>query len=479
MKFNRLLYILPIFSIVACQPEIDDIDFNGGSADFSRTVAVGNSLTAGFQSNALSLEGQMNSLPSIIAGQLKLVGGGEFTQPLLSGEAGAKGAGVEASLIVNNLLLPELSLAPSKDCLGETSLSPQILSAPYPITSFLELDASLRPFNNIGVPGAKIGNVTMPGYGSSQGNPFFARFAETPMETMLQAAMKTNATFFQLWIGNNDVLGYATTGGNEGGDAVTPVNTFSSAFKEILDSLAKNGAKGVVANIPDVTSIPFFTTIPTGVELTQEQADQLNSPMAYGAYNGGLDAMVANQALSQDEADERKIIFKAGLNPFVVLDPSLTDLTGFNPALLSMRQIKVGELLTLRTPSDSLKCARWGSAKPIPGNFHLTNAELVTIKNAVSGYNDIIKQEAQARQLAFVDVNARLDELATVGIKVSGINFTSELVRGGAFSLDGVHPSTRGYAIIANDFIDAINKTYNANIPKVDVTRYPALETAM
>lgn len=487
MRINKLLYILPLAVLVSCDPEFDEVEFNGGSADFSKSVALGNSLTAGFQSNALSADGQMNSLPAMIAGQLKLVGGGEFKQPMLTGEVGEKGAGINNQLIQLGLLLPELSLVSSTNCIGETSVAPDFIpggttqgvpNAVYPVGDFTANISANGPFNNVGVPGARIGNLNLPGYGSAQGNPYFARFAANPLETMLAAAMKVDATFFELWIGNNDVLGYATSGGDEGGDAVTDPAVFNTLFNAAVDSLTKNGAKGVVANIPYVTSIPYFTTVPIGTDaITQAQADQLNSLQAYGGYNLGLDQAVAGMVITQAEADRRKINFTAGqVNTFVVIDPTLTTLTGLNPALINIRQIAAGELLTLTTPGDSLLCGGWGTAKPIPGNFHLTAAEISSITSAVDSYNSTIKNAAGANGLAFVDANARLQELATKGITIDGITFNSSFVTGGAFSLDGVHPNTSGYAIIANDFIDAINSTYGANVPKVDVAAFPAIE---
>jgi len=469
--YKIFLYSLSLVFLNACEPDIDEVNFNGGNANFSTTVAVGNSLVAGFQSNALSLRGQENSLPNIVAEQLKLVGGGEFTQPLLEGDAAIKGAGLD--LFSNNLLLPELVLAPSQNCLGETSLAPQLGGDPYPATSFFSVDGE-APFNNVAVPGARVGNLAMVGYGSDQGNPYFARFASSPNETMLDAAMRFNPTFFILWIGNNDVLGYATSGGDEGGDAITPEATFRTAYQEALNRLVSGGAKGVIANIPDVTAIPFFTTIPIGTVITQEQADQLNS--AYGAYNAGLDLATDNDFITEEEAAQRKINFQAGENPFVVMDPNLTDLTALDPRLTNMRQIRPGELLTLRTSGDSLRCGGWGTAKAIPGEFHISEKELDAIRNAINAYNQIIKTEAESRNLALVDANALLNQLATVGITESGIDFSSELVSGGAFSFDGVHPATRGYAILANEFIRAINRTYDANVPRVDITDFPAFE---
>ncbi len=479
MKKYKLLYILPAALLFACEPEFDDVDFNGGSADFSRTVAVGNSLSAGFQSNALSAEGQEYSLPNMIASQLKQVGGGAFLQPIIPGDAGLKGVGL-SSLLPPGLVLPEFVLRLAPDCQGTVGPAPQLASGPYSGAEFAANISANGPFNNIGVPGARVSNLSQAGYGSSQGNPYFARFAGNPLETMLEAAMKVNPTFFELWIGNNDVLGYSTSGGDDGGDAITSTTVFDADFKEALDSLTKNGAKGVVANIPYVTSIPYFTTVPAGTDaITEAQATQLNA--GYAAYNAGLDGLVQvpSANLTQAEADRRKISFTAGqFNTFVVIDPTLTDLTAFNAAVINMRQITSSELLTLTTPGDSIRCANWGTAKPIPGNFHITDAELDKIKTAIDAFNATIKAEADARGLAYVDANARLQELATSGITVDGIGFSSAFVSGGAFSLDGVHLSTRGYAYIANDFIKAINAKYAANIPSVVVSSYPAIEVA-
>jgi hypothetical protein len=57
-----------------------------GGATIGKYVAVGNSLTAGYQSNGLFASAQAYSYPNLIAGQLSLAGGnvGSFQQPLYS-----------------------------------------------------------------------------------------------------------------------------------------------------------------------------------------------------------------------------------------------------------------------------------------------------------------------------------------------------------------------------------------------------------
>ena len=58
------------------------------------------------------------------------------------------------------------------------------------------------------------------------------------------------------------------------------------------------------------------------------------------------------------------------------------------------------------------------------------------------------------------------------GIQFDGVKYTAKFVTGGSFSLDGVHLTGRGYAIIANEFIKSINRTYGSTLPQVNVNSY-------
>jgi hypothetical protein len=180
-------------------------------------------------------------------------------------------------------------------------------------------------------------------------------------------------------------------------------------------------------------------------------------------------------AIDTVELVRRTINFRGGeINTFVVTDPSLTDLSG--SGVPSVRHAVPGELMTLTLPGDSLRCGQWGTVKAIPAQYHLTATELSNIKTATAAYNATIKALADANGLAFVDAAARLAELSNGGINIDGTLYTGTFGTGLAFSLDGVHPSTRGYAILANSFIDAINAKFGATIDNVDVNLYPTLD---
>ena len=56
---------------------------------------------------------------------------------------------------------------------------------------------------------------------------------------------------------------------------------------------------------------------------------------------------------------------------------------------------------------------------------------------------------------------------------LDGIPFTTTFVTGGLFSLDGVHPTSRGYGIVANEFIKVINTKWGTSIPLVNVSQIP------
>ncbi len=106
------------------------------------------------------------------------------------------------------------------------------------------------PYNNMGVPGIKSFQLLPGAEVVSQLNPYYARFAATPgNSTVLQEVLAQEPTFYTLWIGANDVLGYALTAGSNivGGDSITSYNTFLQSFSYFVTQLALTGAKGVVA----------------------------------------------------------------------------------------------------------------------------------------------------------------------------------------------------------------------------------------
>ncbi len=432
--------LLGVILVSSCSTQDETMDFTNGEADFSTYVALGNSLTAGYANNALYREGQLVSYPNLIAQQMKAVGGGEFVQPLVDPGSVGVGSSGNARLVLA-IVDGELSPVPAAEH-GDLSI----------LTTSV---ADQGPFNNMGVPGAKVTTAVYPGYGNPANgagnfNPFFTRMTTDPASaSMLGDAVAQNPTFFSVFLGSNDVLGYATSGGV--GDVITPMSGpagigFEASYDAIISALTANGAKGVVANVPSVTATPFFTTVPYNGLVLQDQSK--------------VDAL--NAAYQQLIAAGLVQTFDLGPNGFIIEDAN---------SPVGFRQIQEGELILLSVPVDQLQ-AGLGSITPIPDQYVLTADELVQIKTATQAFNAKIKAAAEANGLAFVDVNAFLNKIKEHGIYVNGRMLTTEFVSGGAFSLDGVHLTPIGNALLANKFIEAINSTYNATIPKIDPSGY-------
>jgi len=118
-----------------------------------------------------------------------------------------------------------------------------------------------------------------------------------------------------------------------------------------------------------------------------------------------------------------------------------------------------------------------GITLPLIDKWILLPSEQAEIKMAIDTFNATIEATAAQAGLAFVDTNALLKQLSTKGITSNNLILTSGLITGGAFSLDGIHLTTRGYAVIANEFMKAIDETYGSNFEAsgnlVDIGKYP------
>ncbi|KFE98527.1 G-D-S-L family lipolytic protein [Chryseobacterium formosense] len=446
--------------------DVQDIVVTKGEADFSKFISLGNSLTSGYRDGTLYSGGQNESFPSMIAMQMKLAGGGEFKQPLMpnnvGGFIGLPGFPGKLELKMVNGALSPVANAPA---------------------AALDDVKSGGPYQNMGVPGAKTSHLLAPGYGNPAGlslglaNPYFVRFASSTTASVVGDALAQNPTFVSLWIGNNDVLGYATTGG-DGSNPITPVDGavgvgFTNTYTALVNTVFPSGTtrKGIVANIPNVTSVPFFTRVPAMplTNLTDAQVAQLNG--GYAAYNAGLAQAKSLGAINDAEYQKRLIKFTAGAvaNGAVIADKDLSTV----PGLPKYRQTTAKDYILLTASAVLTPQAGGGTSVPLEDKLVLTEAEAAKVITATTSYNATIKSLAESKGLAFVDMNAKMTELnSKSGISWNGVKYTATFVTGGTFSLDGVHLTGRGYAIVANEFIKSINAKYKSTLPQVDPNKY-------
>jgi len=442
----------------------DGTPLTAGSADFSKYVALGDSFAAGFSDNALFIAGQNNSYPNILATEFAKVGGGAFVIPYMKDNIGGFASGGNQ--------IPQF---------GPRLWFNSTTSTPTPVSgvSTTEISAQVTgPFNNFGVPGAKATQLDLVGFGSSLGNPYFTRMASSPAATVVDDAIATNPTFFSLWIGGNDVLGYATSGGVSSSPITNPA-IFETAYNGLITKLTAGNRKGVICNLPYVSALPYFTTVPFNpVPLDAQTAGLLNS--GYTSYNNGLLFAQSNGLLTAAEVTQRTITFAAGTsNKLVIVDEYLTNLSGFG--IPSYRQATNEDLIILParafigTTVGGNPLQINGVSVPLADNWVLSKREIDEVRIATDAYNVTIQNAATANNLAFVDAKAIMTQLSTMGIVQNGYTLTSAYVTGSTFSLDGIHPSPRGYALIANKFMEAINTTYGSNFKGVNLGQFQIL----
>ena len=313
IKYFGLAVLLLAFT--ACEDDKYEMEIeppipvDPGSANFSTFVSVGNSLTAGFSDGALFIESQKAAFPNLLSETFTEVGGGEFTTPFMDDNLG--GLLLGGQQVSGNRLyfdgegLPNVPGEPSTEI---SNIKP-------------------GPYNNMGVPGAKSFHLLANGYGNLAGvpvglaNSYFVRMASNPNASILEDALAMNPTFFSLWVGSNDVLGYAYSGG-DGTNPITDIGVFDSVYGTIIGAMTAGGAQGIVANLPNVVDAAYFNFI------SFNPLDPSNE--AYGPLIPSLNQAYAqlNQAYAALGVPERSVVFsETEASAVVIQDESLENIS--------------------------------------------------------------------------------------------------------------------------------------------------------
>lgn len=361
-----------------------------GEADFSNYVAMGTSVSMGIQSGGLLDQHQLTSVPNLIARQAG-ANGGVFTQPLVASPG-----------IPNLLVLTSLSPL----TFGTLPGTPP--SAPY-------MPRPADGYDNLAISDAVIAAAIA----QPTGFPYFDLVLQG-QGTMLRQCIAQHPTFITVELGVNEAVRPVLLGGDPA--TLVSVPAFAALYEQLMDSLAAGApnAKLALANVPQVTLIPYAATVPP--------------------------------------------VIQAPLGP------------GGSPVQLRLRDaagpLPDGTLILL--PAQPLIQLGYGfpsPAPPLPDSLVITTTERSAIETAIAGYNTEISLQAQAHGAALVDEYALYDGINKHGITVGGTHYTTAFIAGGLFSLDGVHPSTLGSGILANQFLEAINARFGARIPLVDLSQ--------
>ncbi len=390
---------------------------SSASAQFNHYVALGDSLTAGVEGNCLVERNQENSFPAVLARQLRIE---DFEQPLVQ----------ELPLSSPLVGTPCLGAVLSNNAITVGAIS----QMGQPLNLLLP-----RPYDNLGIPGANVGDLVTLTHGNPNGSTTAERFAALVLRNVpgspfdgLNAVTEANLNtpdLITLWAGSNDILGAATTGVFIPGVTATAPDVFAANYEEVLGSIDTPGRLIVAGNVPDVTAIPFTTTVPS------------------------------------------RLTIPGGTTPVLGPGDDAFPCTPVAPDLGC--PVPDGTLVTL--PASALLSAGVGVPKALGGtglplpNGTVTNGVLIPgvllypdeiegIEQYVAAYNQTIEDQITGAGGLVVDINGIFADIAAHGYHIGGITLTTSFLSGGIFSADGVHPSNIGYTIIADAFIRKLNE---------------------
>jgi lysophospholipase L1-like esterase len=96
-------------------------------------------------------------------------------------------------------------------------------------------------------------------------------------------------------------------------------------------------------------------------------------------------------------------------------------------------------------------------------------ARLAEVDGIAERYNQILVEiSAGYSRIHVVDLAAEVDVLVHDGIEIDGQLFKVEKL-GGLLSVDGIHFSDTGYALLGNLFITEINRVLGLDVPQEDL----------
>jgi lysophospholipase L1-like esterase len=361
----------------------------GGTTNFSSVTFVGDSLTAGYQNGSLLDTQQPHGYANLIAQQAQF-----------------------------KMVLPLIAPPGAPAVLELTSIDPLVITQAPGTTSGRD-DITVTP-TDVAVPGAFVYDVLNtyslpdPTTGQEEINALVLGYpgllTGVPNSQYTLTVSEKPTTLF-VWIGNNDAL-IADEAGTP--DAMTPIDVFTTEYTQTLGALAQTKAQLYVANIPDVTLVPYLVS---GAEIIAEvQAET------------GLSA------------------------------PEVEAITGLLPT-------DYVNLTTYATIPSVVECALTGPPCPLTTGI-LHAADIVTIQATVDAYNQVIDAVAAGVGATVVDINSVFADGYANGITANGYTGSYAFL-GGLFGLDGIHPTDTGYGVLANAFITTVNSTQGSSIPLV------------
>ncbi len=473
---------------------------NPGSGLMGRIVGVGDSLTAGTQSDAMlgqltptvtsPVSGfpgnfvpptQFNGFWSLLYEQATGLTPTQMATPGTSVLPLIAGPGLGSQIVLGIPPEPVSNSHPSCDTFNQAAYSLGTYGATRLNTTAptydlgvpgitaheaLTMTGPLAPTCQTipGIPANVAGLLQVTGSESNMFYPMLGSYASSvsPL-TEVNAAVALRPTLATVWLGANDMLHYTFSGGLFG--AVDTPAQMQQDITTTIQKLQAVGAKVAVANLPNILEAAQFFQGGTPPATVGGLPTCLVQNYTYCAVSASLTPAVGAPTAG-------------GIANLIVASVQANNGVGPNGYLTEAGLFcAIGEA-TGGAPSINLdNCTGTVGAKGSGmGEFYLTDAFAANVQSLNTGYNTAIAAAATATGVPLVDVASTIDQIHNaaapgfaLAASVNPGKCCTAVFGGGLFSLDGLHPSNTGYALIANLWIQAIDAKYGATMAPVNI----------
>jgi lysophospholipase L1-like esterase len=390
-----------VLAATACESTRDVLGVNppATGALFQSYVAIGNSISAGYQSGGINDSTQRQSFAKLLADQM----GTQYHYAALA----MPGCPAPVANFQTQARVGTVGTTPPPACALRIGSS---------VTDIL---------NNVAVPGAVSFDPVATSSPASNALTTFILGGRSQVSRALMA----HPTFTTIWIGNNDVLGAGGSGilvpgvvtGQNG--VLSTLATFTASYDAMIKQLTDSapGIKGVLIGVVQVGGIPLLSTGDTIFKAPALERGTMNA--------------IAGQTVTVN-AD------CAGSTALVNV-----------PSLLGA--IRAG------THPPFISCTKNVPVAPVGDIFVLDPTEQAQLAAIITSYNNYISAKAAAIGFAYVDPNPILAANRATNVIPRFPKFSSTTATFGTLiSLDGAHPAAAAHKLIANALIAAINAKY-------------------
>lgn len=404
---KRIFLLVMIFSLITLNflhIKTPKVKGQAGGINLAILVFVGDSLMSGFQNGALHQSSQQNALSKGVFSSVKGLPRATEVRLVLP--------------LIEEPGFPSPDASSSRGLLVQQPDTCSLQNFDLAIGKSSGRINVLERATNVAVPGQTMKEALEVKWDIDPNNPTTVDTFEdvilgfpyvlfpSPLNvpgSQVDVAVSLGPSYLILWLGTTDILRSALSG-TVTESTLTSSKDFETAAMSVFSKLGRTGTFATVMNIPDITSFPYFCS-----------------------------------------------------------EPELERLTGLSTKQVKkMFGVKKTDYVKL-SAFPTIKAIMNGTTKPkLPENMVLTAKEIKLLQKATQQFNDTLTALTKRNNWLMLDVNSLFKNYQTNGVDIANVGKLTGDFFGGLFDIDGIHLTTTGQALLANEVIRASLPVFTA-----------------